>query len=266
VRVSLRPDPSKGVFETMLVLDGLPVELEAHLERLAESVAGLYGKRLPPSTRRTVLGEAAGRRHGKLRVDVAPGADGRLAVRAVTAEVDPAIVFPAAAHAARLRSVTVAGGLGPHKWADRRLLDDAEANLPPGELPLLLDADGSVLEVSRASVFRVRGERIETPPLDGRILPSIARRQVLAAASAEGIDVGETRLTLADLLDGEEAFLSGSVRGVEPVASIDGVEMPPGGELSSRAAGALRRRWLGASRAAGAAAGAGARPAGPRVR
>src|SRR3954447_11852769 len=31
-------DPDRGVFETMLVLEGRPVELDAHLERLAASL------------------------------------------------------------------------------------------------------------------------------------------------------------------------------------------------------------------------------------
>ena len=32
----IAPDPWQGVFETLLVLDGRPVELEAHLGRLDE--------------------------------------------------------------------------------------------------------------------------------------------------------------------------------------------------------------------------------------
>jgi para-aminobenzoate synthetase/4-amino-4-deoxychorismate lyase len=266
VRVSLRPDPSKGVFETMLVLAGRPVELEAHLERLASSVAGLYEARLPATTRTLVLEHAARLEHGKLRISAVPGADDRIDIEASTAEVDPAAVFPGAERAARLAGVTVEGGLGAHKWADRRLLEDAEAGLPSDELPLLLARDGAVLEVSRASIFAVRAGAIETPPLDGRILPSIARRQALGAARTEGVEVRETPLALEDLLDAEEVFLSGSVRGIEPVASIDGVDTLPGGEISSLVADALRRRWLGASQAEPAAAAAGAPPGGPPAR
>jgi para-aminobenzoate synthetase/4-amino-4-deoxychorismate lyase len=37
------PDPALGVFDTLLVRDGVPVDLEAHLDRLADSVRELYG-------------------------------------------------------------------------------------------------------------------------------------------------------------------------------------------------------------------------------
>ena len=98
-------------------------------------------------------------------------------------EVEPAAVFPGPERSVGLRSTTVDGGLGEHKWADRRLLDRVAAKLPRGELPLLLDGDGSVLEASRASVFAILGERLLTPPTDGRILPSIARAQAIETAS-----------------------------------------------------------------------------------
>ncbi len=259
--VSLRPDPSKGVFETMLVLDGHPVELEAHLERLAVSIGELYEELLPPRMRETAIGGAAGLRHGKLRVTVINSA-GELRTHVATEEVDPAAVFPAPERGAALHSVVVDAGLGAHKWADRRLLERAAAAIPAGRLPLLIDRDGTVLEVSRASVFSVRDGAIATPPLDGRILPSIARRQALEVARADGVEAREERLTLGELRGSDEVFLSGSVRGIEPVASIDRTELPDGGELSSRVADALRHRWLGPARAEPVAAGAGARPGG----
>ena len=48
-----RPDPARGVFETLLVRDGVPVNLEAHLDRLARSVRDVLrrdasGDRHPP--------------------------------------------------------------------------------------------------------------------------------------------------------------------------------------------------------------------------
>jgi branched-subunit amino acid aminotransferase/4-amino-4-deoxychorismate lyase len=58
--------------------------------------------------------------------------------------------------------VVVRGGLGPHKWLDRTLLEAHEAD-DPATLPLLLDADGYVLEASRASiVVRAADARLYT--------------------------------------------------------------------------------------------------------
>jgi branched-subunit amino acid aminotransferase/4-amino-4-deoxychorismate lyase len=99
-----------------------------------------------------------------------------------------------------------------------------------------------VLEASRASAFAIVGERVVTPPTDGRILPSIARAQAIEAALAAGIEVHEERLALGDLR-AAEVFLTGSVRGVEPVKAIDGTALAPPGEISARIAAGLRSRW-----------------------
>lgn len=225
----------------MLVLAGRPVELDAHLERLATSLAALYGAPLPVEAGDAVRDHAAGVEHGKLRLTAVPKAE-RMELRVSAEEIDPAFVFPGWERGAALRSYVVAGGLGNHKWADRSLLDCMEA-AAAGALPLLVEADGSVLEVSRASVFAIRGERLVTPPDDGRILPSIARRQAIEVARAAEVDTSEEPLMLTTL-SSSEAFLVGSVRGVEPVRSLDGVELPPPGEISGLVADGLRRLWL----------------------
>jgi para-aminobenzoate synthetase/4-amino-4-deoxychorismate lyase len=235
-------DPGRGVFETMLVIAGRPVELDAHLERLRTSIEALYGSALPAEARIAVADSAREVEHGKLRLTVVP-AGGGLTLDVTASEIDAGSVFPAADRGVALRSTIVAGGLGEHKWADRRLLDRAAAAAPGDELPLLLDADGAVLEASRASVFAIRAGQLVTPPDDGRILPSIARRQAIEVAAGAGIATSEERLTMADLAS-SEVFLTGSVRGVEPVRTLDGAELPAPAAVSERVAAGLRDRWL----------------------
>ena len=245
----------------MLVLEGRPVELDAHIERLTASLAALYGGELPAGTREAVREGAREVRHGKLRLTVVP-AGGSLARRISTTEIERTAVFPSSERGIALRSVVVEGGLGDHKWADRRLLEGAAAAASPGELPLLVDADGAALEAARGSVFSAGEGWLATPPTDGRILPSIARRQAIEVARAEGVETREERLTLADLRGGE-VFLAGSVRGVEPVRSLDGVGLPPPGAVSARVAAGLRRRWLAVPQGEPVAVAAGGRRDGP---
>lgn len=255
-------DPGRGVFETMLVLASRVVELDAHIGRLTTSVESLYGSALPGNARALVVDRAGRIEHGKLRLTVAPDR-GTLRLDATASEIDPDSIFPSAERGASLRSYSVAGGLGEHKWADRDLLDRITA-VSPGELPLLLDADGTVLEASRASVFVIREGGLVTPPTDGRILPSIARQQAIEVAKEEGIETSEERLTLADLLS-REVFLTGSVRGIEPVRFLDGSALAPPGEISERLAAGLWRRWTVPAGEAAAAVAAGP-PGGPRGR
>jgi para-aminobenzoate synthetase / 4-amino-4-deoxychorismate lyase len=241
----IRPDPRKGVFETMLVVAGTPIEFDAHLARLGASIAVLYGATLTDGTRETVEEHARGIQLGRLRVTLAPtGSGSELTQEIVTAEVDPALVFPSPERAVIAHSVLVEGGLGSHKWADRDLLGEAESNLGDGEVPLLVDRGGVVLEASRANVFAVRGEMLVTPPADGRLLPGIARRRVMEAADASGLLPHETELTIDDLIAADEVLLAGSVRGVEPVRSIDGAKLGQPSSASARVAAELRRGWM----------------------
>jgi para-aminobenzoate synthetase/4-amino-4-deoxychorismate lyase len=269
VRVSLTPDPQRGVFETMLVLDGKPVELDAHLERLAGSLIALYGEDLPSDAADLVREEAGDLEHGKLRITMVPGPVGTdgasLEVRVITSPVDPATVFPDPARGIALHSFRVEGGLGEHKWADRRLLESAESGLPAGELSLLVDNDGSALEASRASLFAVGDGWLATPPADGRILPGIARRRTIETARGAGIEVREESLPLPSL-NGREVFLAGSVRGIEPVRCLDGIALAQPGEISARVAAGLRRRWLAVGQGESVAVLAGGRLAGRPAR
>lgn len=239
-----RPDPRKGIFETLLVVDGHPVELDAHMERLDSSVEALYGAMAATNPREEILERALGLPLGRLRATLAPNADGVLEVDIRTAEVDPALVFPSQERAVAGHTVLLAGGLGPHKWVDRRLIDETEARLPADALPLIVDHGGAVLEASRANVFAVRGGTIETPPADGRILPGIARGRIAEAAAAMGLETRECELTIGNLIAAEEVFFAGSVRGVEPVHAIDGVELACPHMVGSQVGAELKRAWM----------------------
>jgi para-aminobenzoate synthetase/4-amino-4-deoxychorismate lyase len=226
-----------GIFETLLVRHGRPVELDAHLERMEHSLRALYAMALPGAARDLVLGRAEDLALGRLRLDVAPGVPG--AVRA--APVDPALIFPGWRGALRLRRLAMPGGLGPHKWADRRALAAAEADA--AAVPLLVDADGSILEASRGNVFLVRDGTLLTPPADGRILPGITRGRVIELALDAGIPVEERGLVPADLDAADEAFVTGAVRGIEPVRAWEGGERTAEGPVTGTLAARLQALW-----------------------
>jgi para-aminobenzoate synthetase / 4-amino-4-deoxychorismate lyase len=231
------PDPAQGVFETTLVVGGRAVEVDAHLARLAASLDELYGLPLPVEARSLMEDGAVGLTLGRLRLTFVPGEG--LSVR--TAEVDLPAVFPR--DATKVAPVTVPGGIGAHKWADRRLLDRASEELAPA-VPLILDEDGSVLEGSRSNVFAVAGGVVVTPPTDGRILPGVARARAIEVARAAGIEVVERPLNVDELAAADEVFMTGGVRGVEPVWRCTGVGEWDSGEFTARVAAELQSAWL----------------------
>lgn len=233
------PDPARGVFETTLVVDGRAVEVDAHLARLEASLRTLYDLPLPTGARALIDEGAAGLTLGRLRLTVVPGEEPTVR----TAEVDAALVFPS--QLCEIAPFTVAGWNGAHKWADRRLLERFEAEAAPA-VPVLVDDDGSVLEGSRSNLFGVRDGAVITPPTDGRILPGVARARAIEVARAVGIEVVERALNADDLAAADEVFMTGGVRGVEPVGRGEGLGEWDSGEFTARVRAGLQRAWLGA--------------------
>ncbi len=244
-----RPGPARGVFETMLVLGGEPVELDAHLDRIEASLVGLYEAELPVAAADLVRERCAGLPLGRVRLTVAPAGAG-LDCDAVARAIEPEIVFPAWERGADLRGLPLPGGLGAHKLVDRPGLPDCTGAV----VPLLTETDGEVLEGGRANVFVAQRGVLVTPRADGRILPGLTRAVAIATARGAGIAVEERALTRAELLDADEVFLTGSVRGIEPARSLDGASLAGGnGEIGELIAAGLRRRY-GTSRTAPATA------------
>ncbi len=227
------------------MVDARPIELDAHLARLSSSVQELFGAGVPDGAERLTLEHAAPLSLGRLRLTIAPAADGALAAEAVTASVDPENVFPSWERAVALCPLVIHGGLGAHKWADRNGLAWTESSDPDGGLPLVLDADREVLEASRANLFAVDSETLLTPPTDGRILPGVARACAIDAARSLGIEVREQPLTVDSVLAAGEAFLTGSVRGVEPVRTIGETELTETGHTVAGLAAEMKRNWIG---------------------
>jgi len=248
-----------GVFETLLVLDGRPVEWEAHLARLRASLAVLYPDRNPPdlevpATDRPWDGSTTRATAEAMRITVARSASGRLtptvASRPAPGEFPVQWTGNTPVPSIALGGTPIAGGfLGPHKWADRSLLDEVQAGLPDGALPLIVDGD-EVLEASRANVFAVRDGALFTPPLDGRILPGVTRMRVLQLAATLEIEACEEPLSRGDLRAADEVFLTGSLRGIEPAAALDEQPLAGGGEVAAKLAAELRGAWAGLKTAA----------------
>jgi para-aminobenzoate synthetase / 4-amino-4-deoxychorismate lyase len=227
-----RPDPHAGVFETILVLDGAPVALEEHLDRLEEAASDTYNIELPDALVPLVLHTAL-EQGGPCRLRVLLDPDGQIGL-----QVAP-LPSPGAIH---LRTVTLPGGLGDRKWRDRQLIDALEEDAEPA-LPLLVDLDGAVLETTRANVFALVGDVLVTPPLDGRILPGVTRRRTLALAARLGLPTAERPLALDELRAARAVLVTGALRGPQPVATLDGAALPAPEDRVRTLVGRFPRMW-----------------------
>jgi para-aminobenzoate synthetase/4-amino-4-deoxychorismate lyase len=236
-----RPDPARGVFSTMLARDGEVVELDAHLTRLRDSVGELYGERLPRDLHERAAAAAKAGPLLRVRVLAVPGPRGvdvSVETGALAAEPTPEPVS--------LAPAVLPGGLGAHKWLDRRWLGELEQRL--GAVPLLVDLNGDVLEAAFANVWVLEGATLVTPPLDGRLLPGTVRASLVAVARLGGLEVREESISLERIAAADELLLSSALRGVYP-GELEG--RPTRFELGPRVGAALRERTARAGRSSG---------------
>jgi para-aminobenzoate synthetase / 4-amino-4-deoxychorismate lyase len=204
-----RPDPAAGVFETLRSERGTAHFLDDHLARLRASVRALYGAELGDELDACVAGALATAPDGaarRLRVVATPSAETGVALQAGLTPLGQAVERTAV----RLRPWTVPGGLGGHKWADRRGIDEAARRLDA--TPLIVEPGGEVLEAAWGNVWALEGTRLATPPADGRILPGVTRARLLGLAGELGLDADEERLSLECLARADAILLTSSLR------------------------------------------------------
>ena len=129
-----------------------------------------------------------------------------------------------------VKSLSYAGNMLAGRLARERGFDEA----------LLVTPHGRVLEAPTSSFFWVRDGELLTPPLEDHILASITRARVMEITGAR-----ELPCALDDLVEAEEAFLSSTVREVQPVGGIDERELATVGPRTQETALLLRERIAG---------------------
>jgi branched-subunit amino acid aminotransferase/4-amino-4-deoxychorismate lyase len=85
----------------------------------------------------------------------------------------------------------------------------------------LLVRGPTVLETTSANVFAVVDGKLWTPPAAAGILLGVTRDVVVTLARERAIAVHEERVDVKDLGRADEIFLTGSVRGLRAVSTVD---------------------------------------------
>lgn len=225
-----------GLFETAKVVNGTPFAMARHLLRMRRSAEAL-GLSVPLSdddlrvaTAHTIAAaHSAGTEVGRIRITVTGGpgplGSGRDDV--------PATVIIAAAPAspwtATTEVVTVhwtrnersaLAGVKSTSYAENVIALDVAHKHGASEA-IFANTVGALCEGTGSNVFVVRGGQLLTPSLSTGCLAGITRELLLEVVECTETDA----LTLADLRDAEEAFLTSSTRDVHPITAVDGSAM-----------------------------------------
>jgi branched-subunit amino acid aminotransferase/4-amino-4-deoxychorismate lyase len=111
----------------------------------------------------------------------------------------------------------------PHKLVDRERFDRAlaDAKAVGADDGLLLTVGGQVAETAIWGVFWWEDGRVAAPPLEIGVLPGVARARIGELVG----EIVEQKATLEEIR-GRPLFVANAVRGIVPVASLDGVPVP----------------------------------------
>lgn len=231
-----------GLFETIAVVDGRPRLWERHMERLEEGQRRLGFPLQDPGLiereARSLLGEGG---RGVLKILLTRGVGGR----GYRPPTQPRVTRILSLHAwphqplewfrsglrLRLCETPLAGNprLAGIKHLNRleQVLARREWSDPAVAEGLMLDLQGRVIEATQANLFVLSAGHLITPDLTACGVAGVVRGLVLELARALGLALQIRSLGQEQVLQADALFLSNSLLGACPVASLEGRTYDP---------------------------------------
>ena len=253
-----------GIFEGIRIYGGRIFKLASHLKRLLQSAEMIRLKlrwsveEIDRAVRQTV--EANGLRDGYIRLVVSRGV-GSLGLNpfkcpqpTMVVIADSIELYPAALYESGMKIIVAQRPRIPISCLDpavkslnylNNILAKIEA-VDAGVLEaIMLNLDGEVAECTGDNVFLVRGREILTPPKTAGILHGVTRQFVMTElAPACGCTSREAKLRVADFVQADEVFLTGTAAEIIGVTQIGEKKVASGsvGTVTRALTAEFRRR------------------------
>jgi branched-chain amino acid aminotransferase len=226
-----------GVFDFFRLSKGVPLFLEAHIDRLFRSAAAMH---LPTSTYSktslakdvAILATANKLQNAGIKILITggPSADGY--------QIGEPTIIISSHSLPILQPQHDAPGLSLITHPFQRELPEVKTInylqgiwlLPQiaaaGADDVLYYADGNIRECPRSNVFIVTRQQQLITPKD-HVLHGITRSRVLACSS-QHFDSSASDITLQMLTEASEVFITSTTKGIAPVTRIDGIPVNDG--------------------------------------
>ena len=224
-----------GLFETILVLDGVSPLWNFHRARLQQSIQRLNIHCDINELEKSFITLAAQHPDSLIKIIVARSGG----ARGYSAQQSDDCVIQLKTYPLPYYARTkITDGVRLHVCRQRlshnpvlagiKHLNRLEQVMAAGELQrdssdegLMLDNSGSVIEGTSSNIFILRNQILETPRLDHCGVAGVMRAAIMQKLAHDvSLPVQETRLTLTPVLAADAVFICNSVFGVWPVKSI----------------------------------------------
>ena len=231
-----------GAFEGIKVLDGAIADLDKHIKRLFRSLKFL---KIDVPISEDEMRDAIMRvvkesklRDGYIRPIISRG-EGPLGIEHMEELSKPNVVIIPQVRTIYSDRVKFEEGLKAKVVSTRRtppecldprikscnylnnILAKIEQLEAGAQVGIMLDLQGFVSEECSKNIFAIKHSALYTPRAS-KTLEGITRGNIMEIAQTKGWKVVETDLTLYDLYNADEVFVTGTMNGAIPVVNIDG--------------------------------------------
>ena len=224
-----------GVFETILLHLGRPFALRQHLARLERSASGLGIETASPeviSSAIEAVVESCDFDNGRIRVTVTSGPGPLGSARGggsptLIVAAEPFSSAPVANVAVvpwTRNEFGALSGLKTTSYADNALAL-AYAHERRADEAIFINTSGMLCEGTGSNIFVVIEGELVTPPLSSGCLDGVTRSLVLERHGGHEQDIPRRAFVPGSVT---EAFLTSTLRSVQPIATIDGQPLPLG--------------------------------------
>jgi len=233
-----------GLFETLAALDGHPLNLAAHLERLARASTVLdlplpvEATEVATAIEQVVAANNLAKGRAALRITLSRGVGSRGLL--LPLDPKPVLVITASAHPpvpqhldAAIVPIRRNEGSPLSRIKSLNYLDNVlaqqQAQGAGAQEALMLNNQGRIAGFARGNVFAVLDGKLVTPPLAEGVLDGIVRHRLLQHA---GLETVEAVIEKGELGQAGGLFITNSLLGCVPVTRLDGVVIPLDADLA----------------------------------
>ena len=244
-----------GLFETMRAYEGKVFRLERHLERLAGSAVtlGIIVDKavLKGAVMDTLNANSLSEARIRLTVSIGEGETvpdlsscSQPTVLVVAGEYRPLPDevyengYRAIISSIRRYSQSSVSIMKSLNYLES-MLARQEARVAGADEAICINEEGMLAEASTSNIFLVGDGVLKTPATASGILPGVTREAVLELAGKLRITTLEDDITLDELIQADEAFITNSVIEIMPLTEVDGKS------IGSRTPGQVTRRLMG---------------------
>lgn len=218
IDISLRLFSGVGLFETMKIINGVPIFVEEHVDRMVKSSLKVWGVAPEASSLIRYSFEASSGSGKKL---------GMMRIFLVEKDLNFSLFFyvddyPYSNRSRDNLSIKVlpyernpkgfSAGLKPISYFENVVLRERAEREGFDEVIFLYN--GFVAEGSRSNFFWVKDGTVFSPPSTFPILEGITRKKVIHLCSEHRIDFRESAATPYEICLADELFITGSVLGI----------------------------------------------------